>query len=748
MLCHACENIFRDHFHSLHNCSEYLATLQRTASFFGGTGFTSKPNYRAHQPDFSTLYQSALKECWICMQIFEDVCKKYMEEHPFRQNSTLAEITQRILEATTEVEKTDFISGNFTVYLLTENKRVNGSDMTLCIRVESMHLPRSCSYEYNLADQRETAEVQNCSPENSVSRFIDSDWPLYHARTWLETCTSKHSRCSQKISGWLPTRLLDLGESTNGIIRLVETKHSGAIENMTLSYCWGKADIYTLTSETARPLLGGLKISLLPRTFQRTIQVARYLGTKFLWIDSLCIMQDSVEDWERESVQIGKVYSNSLFTIAATSSTDGEGGLFGERPSKLPLESTDCYISSSWTDHSNSIPDLWTRPTDGTFFKKNIPDLFIMDCPNLGAGTTANSDPVNGSIMQTAPDAAASLRPSTLEGYPMASTASTPSAVFQRLATEFWTASPSQARIFWEGIVSQVEMDILADGIDSQMQLIDFWEYIVSIYSRCDLTFEKDKLVALSGVARAMKVPMGCEYLAGMWRTELERNLLWSVDNKFRRPREYRAPSWSWASVDGGINIPKRSSDAKDEFEIDVLCVSTQKKSADEMGQVLGGALKVRGPLMTCFVQRTEDFEGNLPREYVDHYDPEIDSDDPPACFFRINGVWDDGSPSMDAGEALDTSSKRRLHCLPILQEKGMLYDDSYNCLVLEHTEQRGVFKRCRTLRVRAMWHDIAAKKGWIMENPLNNGGEVILNEEWFHGGEADIEGKYTITII
>jgi hypothetical protein len=112
----------------------------------------------------------------------------------------------------------------------------------------------------------------------------------------------------------------------------------------------------------------------------------------------------------------------------------------------------------------------------------------------------------------------------------------------------------------------------------------------------------------------------------------------------------------------------------------------------------------VRGPLMTCFVKKTEDFEGFLPVEYVDHYDPVIDSVDPPKCFFRINGVWDGGSPSMDADEPFDTSLKTELHCLPILQEKG-LHSDSYNCLVLERTKKRGVFRGCRRLVVSIVWH-------------------------------------------
>jgi hypothetical protein len=95
-----------------------------------------------------------------------------------------------------------------------------------------------------------------------------------------------------------------------------------------------------------------------------------------------------------------------------------------------------------------------------------------------------------------------------------------------------------------------------------------------------------------------MKVQMGCNYLAGMWRIELKRNLLWLVESKFRRPEEDRAPLWSWASVDGEIKIPERRSRfedkvVKDEAEIEILRVSTQKKSVDKMGQVKGGALTV-----------------------------------------------------------------------------------------------------------------------------------------------------------
>jgi hypothetical protein len=84
------------------------------------------------------------------------------------------------------------------------------------------------------------------------------------------------------------------------------------------------------------------------------------------------------------------------------------------------------------------------------------------------------------------------------------------------------------------------------------------WVDIVEVYSRCSLTRPDDIFVALSGMARFLGESMNCEYLAGLWRRDLEHQLLWSV--KYRRPTEeqtMRAPSWSWASVDASMEMAK-----------------------------------------------------------------------------------------------------------------------------------------------------------------------------------------------
>jgi hypothetical protein len=87
------------------------------------------------------------------------------------------------------------------------------------------------------------------------------------------------------------------------------------------------------------------------------------------------------------------------------------------------------------------------------------------------------------------------------------------------------------------------------------------WVTIVEIYSHCSLSYPKDKLVAISGIAQLLGQKLNCDYLAGMWRRDLEHQILWKVTRSLPAPKKdgTRGPSWSWASVDGGVEIPEWS---------------------------------------------------------------------------------------------------------------------------------------------------------------------------------------------
>lgn len=95
---------------------------------------------------------------------------------------------------------------------------------------------------------------------------------------------------------------------------------------MTLSHCWGELHFIQLLEDNLSEMMMEISLSDLPKTFQDAVKITRELGFRFLWIDSLCIIQDSRVDWEEESISMGNIYKNAIFNIAATSAENANAG--------------------------------------------------------------------------------------------------------------------------------------------------------------------------------------------------------------------------------------------------------------------------------------------------------------------------------------------------------------------------------------------------------------------------------------
>lgn len=147
-----------------------------------------------------------------------------------------------------------------------------------------------------------------------MARYTDSEINWNLATKWLSTCDQSHS-CRLPSTGLpqYPTRLLDVSTE---ILRLIITKESRPTGNYaTLSHCWGDAQFLQLSAKTMGMLQIGFRCEQLPKTFQHAIQATRSLKLRYLWIDSLCIIQGSdVEaraDWQFEAARMEEVYRNS-----------------------------------------------------------------------------------------------------------------------------------------------------------------------------------------------------------------------------------------------------------------------------------------------------------------------------------------------------------------------------------------------------------------------------------------------------
>jgi hypothetical protein len=107
---------------------------------------------------------------------------------------------------------------------------------------------------------------------------------------------------------------------------------------MTLSHCYGTGqDVLRTTTHTLKGFEESIPWSDLPKTFQDAVNLTRALGVRWLWIDSLCILQDSASEKAEESNKLGGIFGNSYLTLAATSASDSREGLFFPRaePTKL-----------------------------------------------------------------------------------------------------------------------------------------------------------------------------------------------------------------------------------------------------------------------------------------------------------------------------------------------------------------------------------------------------------------------------
>lgn len=146
------------------------------------------------------------------------------------------------------------------------------------------------------------------------------------ASTWLANCLKTHESCSVNVHASLPTRVIDIGCDETPA-RLFITQGSRG-EWLTLSHCWGDCTDGSTTTQNVHSRQDNLHIDTLPRSFQDAIYITKKLGYRFLWINSICIIQDSKPDWDYECLQMREYYSLSTLTIAAVAAKSSQEGIF------------------------------------------------------------------------------------------------------------------------------------------------------------------------------------------------------------------------------------------------------------------------------------------------------------------------------------------------------------------------------------------------------------------------------------
>lgn len=295
---------------------------------------------------------------------------------------------------------------------------------------------------------------------------------------------------------------------------------------MTLSHCWGTRVPLTLTSISLDKFFHEIPFVEMPKTFQDAVMITRRLGVRYLWIDSLCIIQGSTEDWKREAAVMGEIYRYSWCNIAATKAQDSSEGCFDRRDIRLV---TPCKVTIDWPGKPQETrlcmaDDIWMTQIDhsplssrGWVFQE------IMLSPRV-------LHYAKGQVFWECSELRA------CEGHP-----GTPDMILDegKKVNVDTSAMPQHERIF--------------KFIPPSYERYYIWNNAIDQYSRRNLTYpHKDMFIAISGIAKQL-IPEK-EYLAGLWNAPetLIEQLLWHTRQKSSAKLSpfYRAPSWSWASLD------------------------------------------------------------------------------------------------------------------------------------------------------------------------------------------------------
>ncbi|KAF1831773.1 HET-domain-containing protein [Decorospora gaudefroyi] len=163
----------------------------------------------------------------------------------------------------------------------------------------------------------------------SMPRRATGSACLNLAQQWLSTCRSEHPTCNNKYDTLGPSRLVDIPGST---IKLVPQSGKTVLHPyVALSHCWGDAQPLKSTIGNIASMQQFIPSCDLPQTFLDAIQVCRAQAYDYIWIDSLCIIQDSIEDWEQQSSIMASIYSNADLVLAGAAAKSASEGFLRDR---------------------------------------------------------------------------------------------------------------------------------------------------------------------------------------------------------------------------------------------------------------------------------------------------------------------------------------------------------------------------------------------------------------------------------
>lgn len=358
---------------------------------------------------------------------------------------------------------------------------------------------------------------------------------------WLEDCVVNHPGCRVKkrrlhdaLLGEtvpLPSRVIDVGPSDGSQYpRLLET-HGMRGTYLTLSHCWGTAGVMARTlTENLEARKRRIDIASLSANLRDAIITTRRLGFRYVWIDSLCIIQNSTSDWEVESSKMAQIYNHATLTISASRASSSDAGFLKDSDEASgfvimihPRNFGQYYFGKTSPESSSFLSDVERGPlnTRGWTLQERI-----LSRRSIFFG----QDQIHWECQTARCSQSTQMEPQEFSGR---------------------TGGVSSLK-------SVLDLKYGSSGSVDQEETLKLWYEMLSLFVKRDLSFPDDKLPALSGIVsifdKALSGTETSSYQAGLWKQDVERGLMWMVPSQMKK----RIPSWSWSSVDSRVWLMRR----------------------------------------------------------------------------------------------------------------------------------------------------------------------------------------------
>jgi hypothetical protein len=329
---------------------------------------------------------------------------------------------------------------------------------------------------------------------------------------WMESC-QKHDCCATSSDVPLPSRVIELNPQKNpGRPRLLATKGLNG-QYATMSYCWGTHSNHLLRTSNIDKFSEGLDMDALPQTIIDAITVAKSIPVDYLWVDALCIIQDSNEDKVIQLTKMEEIYRNSLVTIVAASADKVSGGFLQPR-SDEPTVNHDCRLWThrrTGTDGTSKLP--WTVPFR---IKNGVFGAMTLKCVGCEIEYEEGKEPIN-------------TRAWTLQEQLMSQRA-----LIYASHTLQWRCKAGTRNLgdsLHQHKYESGSLQALSKPTLTPRESLLRWLRIVERYGPRKASFPSDKLPAIAGIAKEFSNSLGPHYYAGLWGgNKLVLQLGWYVE--------------------------------------------------------------------------------------------------------------------------------------------------------------------------------------------------------------------------